>query len=131
MKSEILKTIPKGFYNKLGIGIISLCLGATIAISRSNNLSFSSGETSLQIDSQKIKTISNDAEHAIDALTTKVHHLENDIQWLKAEFDDPMFQKALELIDQTIQREIEPTIRVIEEKSNDLKDVTKEVSQQE
>ena len=131
MKSEILKTIPKGFYNKLGSGIVALCVGATTALIRSNNVSFSTGETSLQIHSQKIKTISNDAEHAIDALTAKVHHLENDIQWLKAEFDDPRFQKALELIDETIQREIEPTIRVIEKKSNDLKDVTEEVGKQD
>ncbi len=119
------KNIPKGFYNRAGLGLTILSVGLSIALIKSSNVSFSDGDRTLQLESrQKIQVISNDAEHAINALETKVHYLENDIEWLKAEFQDPMFQKALELIDETIQREIEPNIKILEEVSQDLEDVS-------
>lgn len=98
--------------------MLILASGTAISLIKSN-ISFSDGERSLSIN--QVQEISNDTDYAIKQLEKKVHHLENDIKWLKTVYEGTDVVPVLESLDETIRNEIEPTLNEAEKASDRLK----------
>lgn len=129
---KIIKNIPKTTYERLSISFLILCAGGAITLIKSSSLSFSSGDVSLKLsNNNQIREISNDAAHAIDELTRKIHYLENDVKWLKAVYEGSEVVPVLDSIDQKIQVDIEPTLNEAQKQSHRLRQVAEEVVTQE
>jgi TolA-binding protein len=102
----------------LGVGITLICAAAGAIIVRASSFTYSDKDTQINLNSDRVKKISNDTEYANAQLQEKLADLESEIDQLQGESAKP--------IQQAYQR-LKPVAKEIDKSNENLKEAISDV----